>query len=49
MLLYTWKVYSHICRYIILLLLIDVVVCFCVLSIYSKVRTAVPFPYHRPP
>ena len=54
MFLYTWKVYTRMFTYIILLLLlIDVVVCFCVVSIYSTVRTAVSallsFPYHRPP
>ena len=38
---YTWKVFTRICTYIILIL-IHVVVCFCVVSIYSTVRTAVP-------
>ena len=37
---YTWKVYTLIFTYIILLL-IDVL-CYCVVSIYSTVRTAVP-------
>ena len=42
MLLYTSKVYTRMFTYIILLL-IDVVVCYCVVSIYSTaVRTAVP-------
>ena len=41
MLLYTSKVYTRIFTYITLLL-IDVVVCYCVVSLYSTVRTAVP-------